>query len=139
MTKEQIFEQHAKVRTNANSIGTCEELFSEFELTPTVKNLTKRVNLDFFDKATGKSLNVVASKSVNALYRNGQISIRQMLTMPVYMTSTNEKGEPLTDKLTGEPITVFSVGQDRGASVGMVKDIETQKYVPEAVDLDSVG
>lgn len=133
-----ILKEHAVKRTPANSIGICAEIFADWELVPTVKNVNKRVNLEFI-AGDGTSINVVASRAVNDLYRAGKMTIRQMLGLPVYMTTTNAAGEPLTDAVTGNAITVFSVGQLRGATVGKVKDQKADVFVPEPIDLDALA
>ena len=137
MNTQEILKQHKSKQTNANSLGIASEIFADYELTPTVKNLNKRVSLLFTDE-DGDSIRVNASRAVNDLYRNGQLSLRQMLGLPVYMNTTNAKGEPLTDA-DGNPITTFSIGTTSGASTDKVKDIKVDVYKAEAIDLDSLS
>lgn len=132
-----ILKEHAVKRTPVNSLGICSEIFADWEMVPTVKNVHKRVNLEFIAE-DGTSINVIASRAVNDLYRAGKMTVRQMLALPVYMTTTNANGEPLTDD-AGNQITIFSIGQLRGASVGKVKDQKVEAYKPEPVDLDALA
>lgn len=132
-----ILKEHAVKRTPANSLGILGDIFADWDMVPTVKNVKKRVNLEFIAE-DGTSINVIASRAVNDLYRAGKMTIRQMFELPVYMTTTNAAGDPLTDD-AGNQITIFSVGQLRGASVGKVKDQKRETYVPEPIDLDALA
>lgn len=130
-----LFKKQAEL---SNSLGIASEIFADCKLQVTVKNLKKRVSFNFIAD-DGTSLRVNASQSINDMYRNGQITIRQMLGLPVYVVTHNADGEPLTDTKTGEPITVYSLGSKGSATTDYVKNLGAEAYVPEVVDLDSLA
>lgn len=136
--KAEIKSLFKKVQAPANSLGIASEIFADCKVAVTVKNLNKRVSFNFIAD-DGTSLRVNASQAINDMYRANQITVKQMLSLPVYATSVNAQGEPLTDKITGEPITVYSLGSTETATSGYIRDIKIEKYVPEVVDLDSLA
>lgn len=137
MDVKTILKEHSQKTSNGDSLGIVSTIFADHTLIPTVKNLNKRVSLLFTDD-DGDSIRANASKAVNAMYRNGQITLKDMLGMNLYMVTTNEKGEPLTND-QGEPLTLFVIGTNGGQSVGKVNTLGAKTYVPKPINLDDLA
>ena len=69
--------------SNVTFLGTADKLFDDCEHLFIEKNVDKRFTLMFKHPTTGKTVSVVASDMVNKLYRTGQMSKAEALSLDV--------------------------------------------------------
>lgn len=69
--------------SNVTFLGTADKLFDDCEHLFIEKNVDKRFTLMFKHPTTGKTVSVVASDLVNKLYRTGQMSKAEALSLDV--------------------------------------------------------